>query len=81
VANDNIGLILNDREMLLRFVEDLQRKIDKRNKELSEARSKLRLARTRMIKLKDTVKFQRNRIVELHASVHAVKLAVGQPRQ
>jgi hypothetical protein len=64
VADDNT----KDREILLKEVEELQQKLKKRNSELTLARTRLRIAKTRLIKLKGTVKFQRDRIVELYAS-------------
>jgi hypothetical protein len=56
-----------DKEMLLQVIEELQLKLKKKNSELHRVRTKLNVARTRMIKMKDTVEFQRKRIIELYA--------------
>jgi hypothetical protein len=55
-----------DREMLLKEVEILQQKLKKKNSELTLARTKLRLAKASLMNLKGTVKFQRERIVQLY---------------
>jgi hypothetical protein len=55
-----------DREALIEIIEELQVKINKRNSELQIARTKLGVARSRVLKMKDTVQFQRKRILELH---------------
>jgi hypothetical protein len=62
---------INDsgREALIQMVIELQEKLTKRNTELHQTRTKLRTARSRMVKMKDTVEFQRNRILELLSGV------------
>lgn len=59
-------LMLSDRETLLRLIEELQKKLKKKSLELNRARTKLSQARARMTKMKDTVEFQRKRIIELY---------------
>jgi hypothetical protein len=59
-------LMLSDKETLLQFIDELQTKLKKKNFELNRARTKLNQARARMMKMKDTVEFQRKRIIELH---------------
>jgi hypothetical protein len=59
-------LMLSDREALLQVIAELQLKLKKKNVELNLARTKLRLVRTRMLKMKDTVEFQRKRSIELY---------------
>ena len=58
----------SDREALIQMVAELQTKLKKRNAELLHARTKLHAARSRMTKMKDTVEFQRKRILELYPS-------------
>jgi hypothetical protein len=58
----------SDREALIQMVAELQTKLKKRNAELLQARTKLHAARSRMTKMKDTVEFQRKRILELYPS-------------
>lgn len=59
-------LMLSDKETLLLLIDELQKKLKKKNFELSRARTKLSKARSRMMKMKDTVEFQRKRIIELY---------------
>jgi hypothetical protein len=60
-------LLLYDRESLLHIIEELQLKLKKRNVELNLSRTKLRLLRGRVVKMKGIVEFQRKRILELYS--------------
>lgn len=66
MARGTKDLMLSDKETLLQLIEELQSKLKKKNTELYRARLKLRQARSRMMKMKDTVEFQRKRIIELY---------------
>lgn len=59
-------LMLSDKETLIQQIAELQARLKKKNLELHRARTKLAQARSRMMKMKDTVEFQRKRIIELH---------------
>lgn len=59
-------LIKLDKQQLLELVEGLQVKLNKRTKDLFSTRQKLSATRARLQKMKDTVQFQRNRILELY---------------
>jgi hypothetical protein len=59
-------LFQQDREALIQIIEELNMKIKKKNSELQNARIKLGAARSRALKMKDTVEFQRQRILELY---------------
>ena len=60
------NLMLSDKETLLQLIGELRAKLKKKNIELNRARTKLSQARSRMMKMKDTVEFQRKRIIELY---------------
>ena len=66
MARDTKDLMLSDKETLLKVVDELRMKLKKKNLELHRVRTKLNHARSRMMKMKDTVEFQRRRIIELH---------------
>jgi|GEM_PF-2464676 len=55
-----------DKDGLLQVIDDLQLKLKKRNTELHRARTRLKVARSKMLKMKDTVAYQRRRILELY---------------
>ncbi|MEO7992209.1 MAG: hypothetical protein ABI663_21845 [Chryseolinea sp.] len=55
-----------DKDSLIQIVIDLQLKLKKKNEEILRTRTKLNAARTRMQKMDETVRFQRNRILELY---------------
>ena len=55
-----------EKHQLLEFAEQLQEKLTKRTKDLFATRQKLSATRARLQKMKDTVKFQRDRILELY---------------
>ncbi len=55
-----------EKHELLEFAEQLQEKLSKRTKELFSTRQRLSVTRTRLRKMKDTVQFQRQRILELY---------------
>lgn len=74
MARNTKDLMSSDRDTLLRLVEALQGKLKKMHAALHRARLKLSQARSRMIKMKDTVAFQRKRIIELHGA-HPTVLA------
>ena len=59
-------LMLSDKETLLQVIEELQLKLKKKNLVLHRTRLKLNAARNTVLKMKDTVEFQRNRIIELY---------------
>lgn len=59
-------LMLSDKETLLHIIEQLQLKLKKKNMELTRVKVKLIAARTRVMKMKHTVEFQRQRIIELY---------------
>ena len=60
-------MMSSDKETLLQVIEELQLKLKKKNVDLNLTRTKLKLVRTQVMKMKDTVVFQRNRIIELYA--------------
>jgi hypothetical protein len=66
MENINKDLLTSDKEALLEIIEDLQSKLKKKNKELYLARTRLSTAKAKMLKMKDTVQFQRQRILELY---------------
>lgn len=59
-------LMLSDKETLLKVIEELNGKLKKKKMQLHRTRLKLRQAKSRMMKMKDTVEFQRKRIIELY---------------
>jgi hypothetical protein len=56
----------SDKETLMQMVIELQLKLKKKKEELHRTRVNLKTARTKMAKMKSTVVFQRNRILELY---------------
>ena len=56
----------SDKESLVQIVIDLQLKLKKKNAELHLARTKLNVSRTKMQKMEETVRFQRQRIIDLY---------------
>ncbi len=61
-----IDLTKLEKQQLLEFAEELQKKLTKRTKDLFSTRQKLSASRARLRKMKDTVRFQRQRILELY---------------
>ncbi len=59
---------LDDPEMLVQLVSDLESKLKEKNAEIQRVRVKLRTAKLRMVKMKGTIVYQRNRIIELYSS-------------
>lgn len=59
-------LVLHDREKLVELVDELRLKLKKKNVELNLARTKLRIAKARVVKMKDIVETQRRRIIDLY---------------
>ncbi len=66
MARGTKDLMLSDKETLLQLIEELRGKLKKKKQELNRTRIKLSQARSRMMKMKDTVEFQRKRIIELY---------------
>jgi hypothetical protein len=58
----------SDKDSLVEMVLDLQTRLKDKNAELLRVRAKLSSTRGRVMKLKDTVEFQRRRIIELYPS-------------
>ena len=56
-----------DKEYLLVLLEDLQSKLDKKNKQIGSLRMQLNRAKNRMNTMKDTVNYQRKKILELRS--------------
>jgi hypothetical protein len=59
-------LMLSDKELLLQVIDELQSKLKKKSMELYRVRAKLTASRRQVMKMKDTVMFQRKRILELY---------------
>ena len=62
------NVMTSDKDALVQMVFDLQMKLKKKNEELHRARVKLNGAKSRMIKMKDALEFQRKRILELYVA-------------
>ena len=56
----------SDKDSLVQIVIDLQLKLKKKNAELHLVKTKLNVSRTKMHKMEETVRFQRQRIIELY---------------
>jgi hypothetical protein len=61
-------LLLSDKETLVEVINELQVKLRAKNAALKKTQSKLVEARGKVLKMKDTVQFQRRRIVELYST-------------
>jgi hypothetical protein len=61
-------LLLSDKETLMEVINELQVKLRAKNAALKKTQSKLVEARGKVLKMKDTVQFQRRRIVELYST-------------
>jgi hypothetical protein len=59
-------LIMCEKAQLIGIIEELQQKLKRKNTELHSARVKLRSAKGKLTKMKDTVAYQRKRILELY---------------
>jgi hypothetical protein len=57
---------LSDKDSLVEMVFDLQTRLKDKNAELLRVRAKLNSTRGKVMKLKDTVEYQRRRILELY---------------
>jgi len=57
---------LHDREKLVEIIDEVHLKLKKKNVELNLARTRLRLAKARVMKMKDIVETQRRRIIDLY---------------
>jgi hypothetical protein len=60
---------LSDKDSLVEMVLDLQTRLKDKNAELLRVRAKLSSTKGRVMKLKDTVEYQRRRIIELYPSI------------
>ena len=63
----------SDKDSLVEMVLDLQTKLKDKNAELLRVRTKLNLTKEKVMKLKDTVEYQRRRILELYPSADSVE--------
>ncbi|MEO7992249.1 MAG: hypothetical protein ABI663_22055 [Chryseolinea sp.] len=61
-----IDLTKLEKHQLQELAEELQKKLTKRTRDLFSTRQKLSATRARLRKMKDTVRFQRQRILELY---------------
>jgi len=61
-----------DKPELIDIVKQLQLKLKSKKDELQKVRTKLSTTRTKLIKLKDTVVYQRKRILELYPGTQPV---------
>jgi hypothetical protein len=59
-------LIASEKDELLEVIEELRSKLKKKNELLIKTRSKLSMTRTKLRRMKDTIVFQRGRILELY---------------
>ena len=59
-------LTVSEQNTLIEMVAELELKLKKRNAQLRQARTRLNVAKVRISKMKETVAFQRQRILELH---------------
>ena len=59
-------LIHFEKAQLIELVEELQTKLKKKSTELHQTRTKLHSAKGKLTKMKDTVEYQRKRILELY---------------
>ena len=59
-------VLKSDKDSLVQIVIDLQLKLKKKNAELHVVRTKLNASRTKILKMEETVRFQRQRIIELY---------------
>jgi hypothetical protein len=61
-----------DKPELIEMVKQLQVKLKSKKEELQKVRAKLNVTRTKLVGLKDTVIYQRKRIVELYPNSQPV---------
>ena len=59
-------LLQFEKTELVDMVNDLQLKLERKNVELHKTRTRLSAFKSKVIKMKDTVAFQRKRILELY---------------
>ena len=59
-------VLTSDKETLIEIVGNLQLKLKNKNAKLFHTRTKLKSTKNKMMKLKNTVDFQRKRILELY---------------
>ena len=60
------ALTTYEQSTLVEMVSELEMKLKKRNAQLRQARTRLSVAKGKLNKMKETVDFQRKRILELH---------------
>ena len=56
----------HDHETLITIIEELQLTLKKKNCELKNTRMKLRITRSKIMKMKEMLRFQGKRILELY---------------
>jgi hypothetical protein len=61
-----------DKPELIEMVKQLQVKLKSKKEELQKARAKLNVTRTKLVRLKDTVIYQRKRILELYPDTQSI---------
>ncbi len=59
-------LIAYDKETLIRIIGELQDKLKEKNIALRSSQTRLNVVKGRMNKMKNTVEYQRQRIIQLH---------------
>jgi predicted nuclease with TOPRIM domain len=59
-------LLQFEKTELVEMVSDLQLKLERKKTELHKAKTRLSTFKNKMLKMKDTVAFQRKRILELY---------------
>lgn len=60
-------LLTSDRDTLINIIQELQGKLKQKNIALRTSRTRLNTAKEKMTKMKDTVEYQRQRIIQLHS--------------
>jgi hypothetical protein len=55
-----------DHKTLIATIEDLQQTLKGKNRELKDVRMKLRITRSKILKMKEMLRFQGKRILELY---------------
>ncbi len=66
-------VLTSDKETLIDIVDNLQLKLKKKNAILFHTRTKLKSTKDKMMKLKNTVDFQRKRILELYSNTYRME--------
>ncbi len=68
-------LMTSDKDALLEVIEELRSKLKKKNELLVKTRAKLSVTRHKLRRMKDTVAFQRGRILELYPTIGTSEVA------